>query len=138
MKKRIPLTLFIAFSFITIFLGGCKSEEKEVKKLKDLDFTVVEDADLPEELKTLIEEKKQEAFKMTYSDKENLYIVVGYGEKQTGGFSITVDELYLTDNAIYINTNLTGPSKEDKVTQALTYPYVVVKTEFIDKSVVFE
>ena len=137
MKRRMPLTLFIAFSLVTIFLGGCKSEEKEEKKLKDLEFTVVEDADLPEELKTLIEEKKQEAFKMTYSDKENLYIVVGYGEKQTGGYSITVDELYLTDNAIYINTNLTGPAKEDKVTQALTYPYVVVTTEFIDKSVVF-
>ena len=55
----------------------------------------------------------------------------------TGGYSISVDELFLADNAVYIDTNLIGPSEKDYVTNAVTYPYVVVKTEFIDKTVVF-
>lgn len=137
MLKRIHLTLFLVIIFAAILLMGCSKKEKKVEKLKDLDFTVVEEAEVPEELKALIEDKKKDAFKLTYSDKESLYIVVGYGEKQTGGFSITVEELFLTENAIYINTNLIGPSKDEKVTQALTYPYVVVKIEYIDKNVVF-
>lgn len=119
-------------------LAGCKAEDTDVKKIRDLDFTVVEDADLPGELKEIIDEKKENPFKLSYSNKDNLYIVVGYGKQNSGGYSISVEELYLTNNAIYIDTNLIGPSKDDLVTQGVTYPYIVVKLEFLDKSVVFE
>jgi len=122
----------------TVAMVGCKKEDDEIKKIRDLDFTVVEDADLPGELKDLIDEKKAEPFKLSYSNKDNLYIAVGYGKQNTGGYSITVDKLYLTKNAIYIDTNLIGPSSDDVVSQNATYPYVVVKLEYIDKRVVFE
>ncbi len=121
-----------------LLFTGCKSENTDVKKIKDLEFTVVEDADVPEQLMQIINEKKKEPFKMSYSNEDNLYIVVGYGEQPTGGYSISVDDLFLTSNAVYIDTNLIGPSETDKVINAITYPYVVVKTEFIDKSVVFK
>jgi hypothetical protein len=49
-----------------------------------------------------------------------------------------VDELYLTSNAIYINTTLIGPSQEDMVVQGVTHPYVVVKLEFREERIVFE
>jgi hypothetical protein len=113
-------------------------EESSNDKLRDLEFTVVEESDIPQELLKIIEEKKNSEFKITYTDNENLYICVGYGEQQTGGYSIAVNELYLTDNAIYIDTNLIGPSKDEKISEGLSYPYVVVKTEYMDKSVVFE
>lgn len=119
-------------------LIGCKTEDTDIKKIKDLDFTVVEDADLPGELKEIIDEKKEEPFKLSYSNKDSLYIAVGYGKQNSGGYSISVDELYLTSNAIYINTNLIGPSEDDMVSQGVTYPYVVVKLEFMDERVVFE
>lgn len=120
-----------------LLFTGCKSEKTDIKKIKDLEFTVVEDADVPEQLMEIINEKKKEPFKMSYANTDNLYIVVGYGEQPTGGYSISVDDLYLTSNAVYIDTNLIGPSEKDYVTNAVTYPYVVVKTEFIDKKVVF-
>lgn len=133
-KKFILCFLFILLS--CFLFGACKNNS-EVKKIKDLEFTVVEDADVPEELMTIINEKKAQPFKLSYSNTEYLYIVVGYGEQNTGGYSISVDDLYLTKNAIYIDTTLMGPSKNEIVTQALTYPYIVIKTEFMDKSVVF-
>jgi hypothetical protein len=137
--KRFRTALLLLMIVITaIGLIGCKSEDTDIKKIKDLDFTVVEDADLPGELKEIIDEKKEEPFKLSYSNKDNLYIVVGYGKQNSGGYSIAVDELYLTSNAIYIDTNLIGPSQEDMVSQGVTYPYVVVKMEFMDESVVFE
>ena len=67
-----------------------------------------------------------------------LYICVGYGEQATGGYSITVKELYLTDNAIYVDTNLKGPSPEELQNPVKSYPYIVLKTENMDKTVVFE
>lgn len=130
--------LILMISVIGLLAVGCKTEDTDIKKIKDLDFTVVEDADLPGELKEIIDEKKENPFKLSYSNKDYLYIVVGYGKQNSGGYSISVDDLYLTSNAIYINTNLIGPSQDDYVTQGITYPYVVVKLEFIDKNVVFE
>ena len=38
---------------------GCKSKEGEIKKIRDLDFTVVDDEDIPGELKEIIDEKKK-------------------------------------------------------------------------------
>ncbi|MDF2842176.1 MAG: putative rane protein [Herbinix sp.] len=138
MTRRRAAIMLLMIMVTAIGLMGCKSENTDIKKIRDLDFTVVEDADLPGELKEIIDEKKELPFKLSYSNKDNLYIVVGYGKQASGGFSIAVEELYLTSNAIYINTNLIGPSKTDTVSQGVTFPYVVVKLEFIDENVVFE
>lgn len=137
--RRLRIVVLLLMIVTTVLgITGCKTDDGEIKKLKDLEFTVVEDADLPGELKEIIDEKKENPFKLSYSNKDYLYIVVGYGKQNSGGYSIAVDELFLTDNAIYIDTNLIGPSQDDMVTQGVTYPYVVVKLEFLDKSVVFE
>lgn len=138
MKRHRIAVLLFTIVIMAVGLAGCKQEDTEVKKIKDLEFTVVEDADLPGELKEIIDEKKENPFKLSYSNKDYLYIVVGYGKQNSGGYSIAVDELYLTANAIYIDTNLIGPTQDDVVTQGVTYPYVVVKMEFMDESVVFE
>jgi hypothetical protein len=119
-------------------LSACKSNKGEVDKIRDLEFTVVEDADLPEKLAKIIEEKKVNPFKLTYSNEDYLYIVQGFGGQKSGGYSISVNELYLTENSIHVKTNLIGPSKDEPATQNITYPYVVIKTEYLDKLVVFE
>ncbi len=138
MKRARTVILILTVIIAVLSFTGCKAENTDVKKLKDLDFTVVEDADVPGELKEIIDEKKEEPFRLSYSNKDNLYIVVGYGKQNSGGYSITVDDLYLTKNAIYINTNLMGPSQDDFVSQGVTYPYVVVKLEYMDYKVVFD
>lgn len=135
MKKVAAMLILV---FMMTMIAGCKSQPAKDKKLKDLEFTVVEPVDEPEQLKTMIEEKKVQMMKLSYSDGEYLYVVVGYGEQNSGGYSIQINEFYETENAIYIDTTLLGPDSGDTVTQALTYPYVVIKTEFIDKPIVYE
>lgn len=140
MRRRL-LVMVVGILFLCglLFTAGCQiTDSDKTAKVKDLEFTVVEEADQPEELKALIEEKKKEPMKLTYSNKEYLYIVVGFGEQRSGGYSISVDELYLTENAVYIKTTLIGPKADEKVTQAATWPFVVVKTELREESVVFE
>ena len=98
--KVLLVAALLAWVFVVRFLTACSVEKEDLQKVRDLEFTVVGETDLPEELKNVIGEKKMAPFKLTYTDDQNLYIVVGYGEQETGGCSISVKELYLTENAI--------------------------------------
>lgn len=117
---------------------GCSLSKENKDKVKDLEFTVVEDAQVPDELKELIEQKKAKDFKLTYSNEDSLYIVVGYGQQPTGGYSIQVRELYMTDNAIVLDTELIGPEKGENAGTEPSYPYIVIKTELLEEQVVFQ
>lgn len=123
---------------LSVNLFACGMEKTATKKLKDVEFTVIDQSEIPQELLSTMEEKKKEGFKLTYADENNLYLAVGYGEQKTGGYSIAVDECYLTENAIYFGTTLTGPEKGEKINQVSSYPCIVVKMESIDEPVVFE
>lgn len=135
MKKK---GFVLAVLLLSLLLTGCTMLSEERMKLRDLEFTILSEEKIPEELKTIIEEKKPGEFKLTYSDNEHLYISIGYGEQSTGGYSIAVNELYLTDNAVYVNTSLLGPEASEKSNQTPSYPYIVIKTEYLDETVIFE
>lgn len=125
-----------------IVASGCSVERTDPVKVEDLPYTILEESQIPEGLWALIEEKKAQRFQMTFDSDQDRYIAVGYGAQATGGYSISVEELYLSTNAIYINTNLIGPLKGERVTEAESYPYLVVRIEngmdYSEKSVVFE
>ena len=107
-------------------------------EVADLDYEIVEEAQIPEEVKAVIEEKKAADFKTTYELDGDLYIVRGYGEQETGGYSICIRDLYLTSNAILFDTELVGPRKGEQVSSGPSYPYIVIKTEKRDESTIFE
>lgn len=137
--KRYKYFLLIICTITCLYaLTACSVETKDKKKLGDIDFTVVPDENLPEELRKIIDERKGEVFKTTYNDQNDLYIVIGYGKQPTGGYSIRINELYQTKNGVYVKTEFIGPSKNEEVPQTVTYPYIVVKMEYIDKSVIFK
>lgn len=121
----------------TVWLSGCSVKEEKTEKIKECDFTVVESVDIPKELQSIIEEKKVEPFKLSYADEGYLYLVMGYGKQVGGGYSITVDQLYETETNICFDTTLIGP-KEKERTHAETYPYIVVKMEYVEKDIVYE
>lgn len=136
MKKTGILGL-IALLFMLVFVG-CGIKKSGVEKIRDLDFTVVEQEEIPEKLLEAIEEKKSDDFKMTYILDDDLYIVRGFGMQETGGYSIQVQELYLADNAIYFEADLIGPGSSEEKEKVVSYPYIVIKTERMDEHVVFE
>lgn len=135
MRKLASVMLCVC---LLMLCQGCPVKKMNTEKIRDVEITVLEEEKIPEEFLTQIEEKKSGPFKITYADKDALYIARGYGEQKTSGYSIEVKECYETENAIYIHTNLIGPSKEEKIVEAKTFPYVAVKMQFIDKNVVFE
>ena len=136
MKKRI--IIWMMFVVAIFLMTGCQMLGSEKVKLRDLDFTVQSEEVIPEELLELIKERQMEPFKFTFTDREDLYICIGYGEQERGGYSITVDSLYLTEDAIYVETTLLGPENGGSSKNAVSYPYIVIKTESLDKTVVCE
>ncbi|MEY8356660.1 protease complex subunit PrcB family protein [Lachnospiraceae bacterium 54-53] len=123
---------------VTGTLSGCFAGGDDGEKVRDLEFTVVADADIPQELRQIIAEKQQSPFKLTYSDDQNLYIVVGYGQQAGGGYSIAVNELYLTENSIVLDTELIGPDKGENTGTEPSYPFIVIRTEMSELPVVFQ
>lgn len=135
MKKIACMTIVLVW---LIGMTGCSLERRQDEvEQKDIDYTVVEDADVPDELMDVINGRKSEPFKISFSDKENLYIAVGYGEQPTGGYSIMVEKIYQTDETVELKTQFEGPVKNEEISSDVTYPYIVIKVENTEKTVKF-
>ncbi len=122
---------------MSLWLLGCTSHTDKTEKLRDLEFTVIDKDEIPESFMEEIAKRVEKGFKVTFEDQGYLYIAEGYGRQETSGYSIEVADLYETENAIYVQTDLIGPSNEEEIVERPTYPYIVLKTESIDKNVVF-
>lgn len=57
-------------------------------------------------------------------------LVLSWGEKNTGGYSITVVRTELVGNELRVYCKLKSPGPDDMVTQAFTYPKVTHKTTY--------
>lgn len=119
-------------------LSGCAVRRQKTQKIRDIEFTVLDKEAAPPEFKLLIEENKTVPFKLTYADQGQLYIAEGYGAQPTTGYSVEVNGLYETQDAVYIHTNLLGPEKGEETKEITTFPYVVIQLEYIEKDVMFD
>ena len=128
---------FICCYLVCVMITACTAEKLKTEKLQDIDFTVISKEDVPKEFLKEIEKKEKKPFKLTYEDQGYMYIAEGYGKQATSGYSIEVAELYESENAIYVQTNLIGPAENEDIVMKPTYPFIVVKIESIDKNVVF-
>lgn len=135
MKRIAAVVLSVA---VLSAVQGCIAEYDSTEKLKDFDFTVVDEEDAPEELRTMIDEAREKPYQMVYSDQGVLWIAEGYGKKETTGYSVEISELYETEDAVHIRTRLLGPGAQEEICQAATYPCVIVQMEYIEKDVLFD
>lgn len=118
--------------------SGCTFAKIEKEEAEALDYTVVKEEDIPQELKRLVEEKKEKEFQMTYKSDDFLYLLRGYGRQMSGGYSIQVEDLSLSDDAIFLKTTLLGPGEKEKQTREPSYPYIVIKMPYRQEPVKFQ
>ena len=130
--------IILAFFYIMMFIAGCGVEKTDESRVQDVDYCMGEENDIPEELMAKIEEKKAADLKMVFENDDFVYIVRGYGEQETGGYSIQVTDVFLTKNALVFQSNLVGPAKDEIKNAVPSYPYVVLKIQNMDKNVIFE
>lgn len=136
-KRRSACLALGAAAAVTVCIPGCVRQTDTSEKIRDLEFTVLDREDVPSALSAVIEEKKEEPFQISYGDQGVLYIAEGYGGQPTSGYSVAVDSLYETEDAVCIHTSLMGPEKWEETEETVTYPYVVVQLEYIGKDIIF-
>lgn len=135
--KKAGLLAGLFLALLTV-LGGCRIIRIEEEERKPVEYQVVRQEDIPKELLALIGEKKKEEFQMTYQSGETLYLVKGYGQQMSGGYSIQVAELGKSPNAVFFRTKLMGPSELKGSGGEPSYPYIVIKTAYFKEPVQFE
>ncbi len=131
--KKLSFLFIVLLCFLCV---GC-AKEKKPEKVDDIKYSVVSDSEIPKELMELINEKKDDEFRLTYADGKELYLVVGYGKKDTTGYSVTIQDFYQTADSLYIDTNLLGPKEGEDNAKEPSYPWIVVKTAYTDMMVIF-
>ncbi len=136
MKKASVLLGVIWWSLF--FLSGCNVIRIEEEPRKPLEYSIVKNENLPAELAALIQEKKGKAFQLTYQSEKDLFLIRGYGQQMSGGYSISVEELSVTSQAVFFRTMLIGPQDEKTTLSPPSYPYIVVKMEYRKEPVIFE
>lgn len=133
-KKRIVFFLLV---LMAAFFAGCGEKVNKPEKIKDVEYTVQEEGQLPEELLTKMKEKQKEPFQMTYETEGYVYIAKGFGTQATSGYSVRVLELYEAAEGIVFTAELLGPAKDELVLQVETYPYIVIKIPDLGLDILF-
>lgn len=116
-------------------LCGCGTSGGGMGERADVEFTVVPPEEVPQELSEILEKNKAREIRMTYQDGEELYLIRGYGEQKTGGYSISVVECSEDEENLYFLTQLIGPEDPEGLSEDPSYPYLVAKTARTDKNV---
>ena len=74
---------------------------------------------------------------MIYQSGEEMYLIRGYGQQMSGGYSIQVMEVSQSSNGIFFASRLLGP-EDDSLKGEPSYPYIAVKIKYQDQPVIFE
>lgn len=136
--RKWGLAVTAGICILAVLLTVSTIWKMDAEKIRDIDYTVMDKDDIPEELKEQIEKEKEEEMRIYYGEEGNLYAVRGYGRQETGGYSIRILQCYEGEHAVYIETELLGPDHRDEAEEGDTFPYVIIKMEYMDKQIVFE
>ena len=128
--------LMVLVATLAVSLAGCQFIKIEEGERTPLKYTIVKQEEIPAEAVELMEQKKEKTFQMTYQVGDVRYLMKGYGQQLTGGYSIQVEEVSESENAVFCKTRLIGPS-EDQAGSEPSYPCIVLKITDTSKPVQF-
>lgn len=110
-------------------------EEKRMADLQDVEFVPVDMATAPREIRDWVEEKKLAAGKHVMTVGEHTYILVTWGEKRTGGYTVTIDSVKQKGEKLVVSVSYQEP--QGFAIQVITYPYAIVAIPATEKEIVF-
>ncbi|HKL43169.1 MAG TPA: protease complex subunit PrcB family protein [Clostridia bacterium] len=124
------ILFLVALISIIVLAAGCNGVEEDVELTEptEFDYEIIEEEGLEEGAKEWYEENKDNYGYYTHviGEKEK-YLLVSAGEKRTGGYSLEIKGVNELNQMITFNIDLNEPSTDDMVTQALTYPNLLIK-----------
>ena len=119
---------------LVFLLAGCQGGSTAGEQVP-VAFSVEEERTIPAALRQAIKENETREIRMTLEDGNDLYLIRGYGEQKTGGYSIAVDACTEDEEKLYLTTRLIGPEDAEKQPKDASYPYIVVRVAATGKAV---
>ena len=144
---------FIPFLFILLF--SCKPTENSSdhnKPLLFIELNAGKNGDFTQKVNRVISNQNDfnevwdKAFS-NFTDKEKtpeidfknkLILLVTMGQKNSGGYTIKIDQLTETQDNITVTILETSPGKSCVTSEVLTFPYQIVEIDKTTKKLVFE
>ena len=118
-KQKGILAVFLLC--VCFFISGCITRIEKEQKRKDLEYILIDQEHLPEEMTEVLGQLKKKAFHFVYSDQGKTYLAEGYGACPTTGYTIEV-----------------GPATGEETKEITTFPYIVVEISETEKEVMFD
>ena len=104
-----------------------ETERDESDSLKEKKFLIVNNKKIPLELSKQIELFKEFKGYLYFEENDSFYTAIFMGKQNTGGYAIDVSNFNNKNENTNIIVQEIQPKKESAVTQAVTYPYIVMK-----------
>ncbi|WP_425447107.1 protease complex subunit PrcB family protein [Dethiothermospora halolimnae] len=128
MKRPWILAIIVIVVLCIIFIPKLISNEGDAQ----VKFSAVDKNDIPKKLKEALPNYLQQERALACRMNEDIYVVVTRGEKNTGGYSVTIDKIEKVskddDFGLIVYAKYKDPKPDEVVPQVITYPYTVVKT----------
>lgn len=146
-RKVLVFSLIMVLVVSLSLLGmGCESNRDEVPNEnpitngngnEDNDYDDPNGSELSEEIEDWLNSSLTMSLGQSRVYEEELYILVTYGEKPTGGYEVNITDINVTDESVEVSVDYKAPKEGDIVTQVITYPYALEVIEKVDLPVTF-
>lgn len=127
-----------------IFIEVFRNSDDNDDDYDEISFSKVSYNSLPKKLKDEVDRLKKSENYRAYEYDNYIYLIAAMGKKNTGGYSIEIEDVYRIENSndeytVKAVVETDNPSSGKPVTQAITYPYTVVRFKSFDdiENVVF-
>ena len=68
---------------------------------------------------------------------DNIVIAIFAGQQPSGGYSLNITNMKRIDDNLFVTVNFHEPSQNEKVSLALTQPFLILSTKKVDGKIVF-
>ncbi|MDW7652275.1 MAG: Gmad2 immunoglobulin-like domain-containing protein [Bacillota bacterium] len=93
--------------------------------------------DPAQEIEVWIENSKEIFLAQSREIDGTLSLLVTYGEKNTGGYSVEITEIDVQEDLVEVTVSFREPDEDEAVTEAITYPYDIEEIEITELPVTF-
>ncbi len=132
---KINWKLFITMILIIVIATGLV---KFVPKLlfkgdNGVGYMVLDHEQIPEQITEILPRYKMLERALAAKVDDQIYVIVTRGEKLTAGYNVDIEKIELVkdddETRLVVHAIFKDPNPDDLVTQSMTHPYVVAKTE---------
>jgi len=96
-------------------------------------YMVLDKEQIPEKIHEILPRYKMLERALAAKVDDQIYVIVTRGEKLTAGYDVDIERIELvkeeSDTRLVVHAVFKDPKPDDLVTQSMTHPYVVAKTE---------